>query len=289
MLQSRDFNLTLNGAEIHKDGSFEIRDVSPGAYTVVASVSESADPMIARQSLQVSSENVEGLRLAPHAGAWVHGRIRVESKGLGRLDPSQLFLTLHSADGDDDMAGGVNIGEGFSSLAHVSSDGSFEWKSVPAGHYYVQLAGDGGSPDFFLKSALSGGRDASDVGFTVNGGAAVLDLVASANGAVIDGVATNAKGELMANATVVLVPEERLRSHTDRYRKTVSDQSGRFALHGIPPGAYTLLAWENVDGEAYYNPEFLKSCEGQGRAQHLVEGERKSVQLQAIPASDDQP
>jgi protocatechuate 3,4-dioxygenase beta subunit len=289
MLQSRDFNLTLNGAEIHKDGSFEIRDVSPGAYTVVASVSESADPMIARQSLQVSSENVEGLRLAPHAGAWVHGRIRVESKGLGRLDPSQLFLTLHSADGDDDMAGGVNIGEGFSSLAHVSSDGSFEWKSVPAGHYYVQLAGDGGSPDFFLKSALSGGRDACDVGFTVNGGAAVLDLVASANGAVIDGVATNAKGELMANATVVLVPEERLRSHTDRYRKTVSDQSGRFALHGIPPGAYTLLAWENVDGEAYYNPEFLKSCEGQGRAQHLVEGERKSVQLQAIPASDDQP
>ena len=36
MLQSKDFSLVLNGAEMHKDGSFEIRDVSPGAYTIFA-------------------------------------------------------------------------------------------------------------------------------------------------------------------------------------------------------------------------------------------------------------
>ncbi|MGA2347485.1 MAG: carboxypeptidase-like regulatory domain-containing protein, partial [Candidatus Sulfotelmatobacter sp.] len=33
MLQSRDFNLVLNGAEMHPDGSFVIRDVAPGTYT----------------------------------------------------------------------------------------------------------------------------------------------------------------------------------------------------------------------------------------------------------------
>ena len=82
---------------------------------------------------------------------------------------------------------------------------------------------------------------------------------------------------------------ERFRSHPDRFRKAVADQSGRFTLRGLPPGDYTLFAWESVDGEAYYNPEFLKSCEGQGKALSLSEGERKSVQIKAIPALEEIP
>jgi len=44
-----------------------------------------------------------------------------------------------------------------------------------------------------------------------------------------------------------------------------------------------------VDGEAYYNPDFIKSYEGQGKALHMDEGNRVSVQLKTIPAADDQP
>jgi hypothetical protein len=87
---------------------------------------------------------------------------------------------------------------------------------------------------------------------------------------------------------MVAVPEARLRGRLDRYRKTVSDQSGRFTLHGIPPGSYTLFAWENVDGEAYYNPEFVKSYEEQGIALRVAEGEHKGQQLTVIPAAEDQ-
>ena len=35
MLQSRDFRLVTSGTEVHKDGSFVIRDVSPGSYLLV--------------------------------------------------------------------------------------------------------------------------------------------------------------------------------------------------------------------------------------------------------------
>jgi hypothetical protein len=287
MLQSKDFNLTLNGAEIRKDGSFEIRDVAPGAYTVVATVS-GATPLMARQALEVGSENVESLHLVPQAGGWVHGRLRVESKAAARLDPSQFFLALHSAEGDDDVLGALALGEGFGTVAHANGDGSFEWKNVPPGRYYIELAGDpGASADWFIKSAAAGGRDATDTGFSVGGGVAAVELVASANGAVVDGVAVDAKGEPLANATVVAVPETRLRARTDRYRKTVSDQSGHFTLHGLPPGEYTLFAWESVDGEAYYNPEFLKSYEGQGTVLRVNEGERKSLRLAVIPAPED--
>ena len=286
-LQSRDFNWTLNGAEIRKDGSFEIRDVSPGSYTVVATVSDTPVPMTARQSLQITGGNVEGLRLAPQAGAWVHGRLRLESnRAMGQLAPSQVFLSLIPADGDDALA---SAGEGFSTVAHVSADSSFEWKNVPAGQYYVQFSGeDGVSSDWFLKSVGVGSRDVTESGFGVNGGAAVIDAVASADGAVVDGVVLNGKGEPVSNSVVVAVPETRLRARADHFRKTVSDQSGRFILHGISSGSYIVLAWESVEAEAYYNPEFLRSYEGQGKALRVSEGERKSVQLAVVPISEEQ-
>jgi protocatechuate 3,4-dioxygenase beta subunit len=288
MLQSLDFNLMLNGAEMHSDGSFVIRDVAPGAYTITATVENSSVPMMARQALQVISDNVDGLRLAPQTGAWIHGRLRLESKNGGRLDASQLFLMLRSTDGEDDSGGAFAIG-GFSNLAHVSVDGSFEWKSVPPGNYFVELAGDAGATaDWFLKSALAGGRDVVNSGLSVSGGAIALDLVASASGAVVDGVAANSKGEPVANAVIVAVPEARLRGRVDHYRKTVSDQSGRFTLHGVPPGDYTLFVWESVDGEAYYNPEFISAYAAQGKTLHVNEGDHASMQLQAIPATEDQ-
>jgi hypothetical protein len=287
MLQSKDFSLVLNGAEMHKDGSFEIHDVSPGAYTIFATVDNAAMPMMARQSLQVASANVDGLQLAPQAGGSIRGRLRMESSSAARPDPSQMFLLLRSADGEDDAIGGVTIGEGSPTLAHVNADGSFEWKNVSAGHYYVQLSDVSSMPDWFLKSVAAGGREVADSGFSVSGGATTLDVLASSNGARAEGLAGNQKDEPVADAVVVAVPEVRFRSHPDRYRKASTDQSGRFTLRGLPPGDYTVFAWESVDGDAYYDPEFLKSCEGQGKALRVSEGDRASVQLKTIPAVED--
>jgi hypothetical protein len=287
MLQSRDFNLILNGAEMHKDGSFVIRDLAPGAYTIVATVEDSAVPMMARQPLLLASNSIEGLRLVPQPGGWIHGAVRFEGRGDGgRSDPSQVFLTLSPADGDD--SGSLFGGDGFSPLVHAAGDGSFEWKGVPPGKYHVQLAGDGGgNSDLYLKSVLAGGRDLQDWGIGVSGGSVVLDLVLSPNGAVVDGVVTDHQGAPVANAVIVAVPEMRLRARTDRYYKTVSDQRGHFSLHGVRPGEFTLFAWESVEGEAYFNPEFLKSYEGQGSGLKVGEGDRKTVQLEVITSSEE--
>ncbi|MGO8796292.1 MAG: carboxypeptidase regulatory-like domain-containing protein [Candidatus Sulfotelmatobacter sp.] len=317
MLQSKDFNLVLNGAEVHKDGTFEIRDVSPGAYTIFATVEDSAVSMTAHQSLQLASSNVEGLRLTPQTGGSVYGHLRIEgaNPNVSRLDPTQIFLSLRAAEGEDDTLGAFGIGPGVT-LARANPDGSLEWKNVPAGRYSVEISASSAVPDLFLKSITSAGRDAGSE-FTVSGSTTMLDLVASANGALIDGVVTSQKesasdagdtsttsvpsssdqsgnagtenDQPLADAVVVAVPEARLRSRSDRYRNAVTDQRGHFTLRGLPPGEYTIFAWEHVDGEAYYNPDFLRSYEGQGKALRINEGERTSLQLKAIPVNDDQP
>jgi hypothetical protein len=287
MLQSRDFRLVTSGTEMHKDGSFVIRDVSPGSYLLLASVEGSAVPMMARQDVEVGSSNVDGLRLSPQPGATVRGRLRVESSGK-RFDPDQVYLVLQPVDGQDDEV--AIPGANFSNLAHVAAGGEFVWSDVPPGNYYVQILGNGSgaNEDWFIKTVLSGTRDVGESGIAVSGGTVLLDLMASSNGAVVDGVVADSKHQAVANAVVVAVPETRMRGRVDQYRQTVSDQNGRFSLRGIRGGTYTLFAWESVDGQAYFNPEFLKSYEGQGKALQLSEGDRKTVQLTVIAAADEQ-
>jgi protocatechuate 3,4-dioxygenase beta subunit len=290
MLQSRDFSIIMTGAEMHKDGTFVFHDVSPGSYTIMAAVEGSAVPMTARQSLQVGSTNVEGLRLSPQPGATVQGHLHFESRNQMRFDPDRIFLTLQMVDAAEESDSASVFRENFSNIAHVAADGSFQWTDVPAGEYYVQIAGDGdANGGWYMKSVSSGGRDVNDAGISANGGAVNLDLVASANGGVADGIVVNSKGEPFPNAVVVAVPEARMRGRVDHYRKTVSDQTGHFSLRGLRPGDYTIFAWESVEGEAYYNADFLKTFDGRGTTLHVSDSARKSMQIELIPATEDQP
>jgi protocatechuate 3,4-dioxygenase beta subunit len=288
MLQSNDFNVVFNGAEVHRDGSFVIRDVSPGAYTIIASVESASVSMVARQSLQVISNNIDGLRLVPQTGATVRGRLHWEGKTNGNpVNCGQTLLTLHPADGDDSLMD-FSMGNGFSPVAQIAMDGTFQWTNVPPGTYSLRLGDERNATNCFLKSVSAGGRAADMSAISVDGGVVELDVIASANAGIVEGIVTDSEGEPVPDAVIVAVPQAALRTRTDHFHKTISDQRGHFSLQGIAPGEYSVFAWDNLDGDSYYDPDFLQDYEPRAIPLRIVEGDRKNLQVQVV-VTEEQP
>jgi len=53
---------------------------------------------------------------------------------------------------------------------------------------------------------------------------------------------------------VVLIP--RVRDRNERYRIAGTDQNGQFTIRGIVPDQYSLFAWEDIEPNAYRDPDF---------------------------------
>ena len=78
-------------------------------------------------------------------------------------------------------------------------------------------------------------------------------------------------------------PTDGRRQNTALYRTTRSNADGRFALSNVPPGPYTVFAWESVSGGAFQNAEFLSRYTGRGVAINVTAGNRASANVTLIP------
>jgi hypothetical protein len=99
-----------------------------------------------------------------------------------KVDWSQLSVFL-SPDNETDTVGGQGNRP---TIAQVKNDGSFDMKDVPAGTYRVIVgSNDQALRDYITKSVNLDGKDIADSGFTVSGGTYAVDVVLSAQGAMV--------------------------------------------------------------------------------------------------------
>jgi hypothetical protein len=110
-----------------------------------------------------------------------------------------------------------------------------------------------------------------------------LTITLAPNAGQIDGVVLNGEQRPAPGASVVLVPDSKLRGRPDAYKTTTSDQNGRFLLKNIEPGDYKLFAWEDIESGAYMDSDLLRPVEDRGQSISIHEGSRESAQLGLIP------
>ena len=280
------------------DGSFELRDVAPGAYWVRATVtaasadsiltanaagrsladifteSVNADRRVVQVAADVSGSDVDGLIITVAASAPIRGRLRVEGQplaALGNLD--RLQVTLRPAT------------TGTSSNRHrpVSADGVFRLDNVSPGEYFatVQPLPEG----YYVKEARLDQLDALQQPLVISGPVSgTLDVVLSRAAGRIEGTVTDSRGQGVAGVQAVLVPTPRLRWRFDLFRTATTDGTGRFSLSGIPPGDYSLFAWEALQSFAYFDDDVLRQSETAATSVRIVESSTATVQVTIIPA-----
>ena len=84
----------------------------------------------------------------------------------------------------------------------------------------------------------------------------------------------------MADLPVLLLPD--IRRRNELYRTTTTDASGRFHFDRVPPGAYKVFSWEEVEDGAWYDAEFMRANESRGMEVRIGEGRTETARIEVI-------
>jgi len=281
------------------DGTFELRDVVPGAYWVRATVtaasadsvltasapgrtlaeifaeSVNADRRVAQVAADVAGADVDGLVITVGAGASIRGRLRVEGQtlaALGSLDRVQVTLRPTTT--------------GTTSNRHrtMTVDGVFSLDNVPPGDYFTSVQPL--PPGYYVKAARLDQVDALEQPLTLSGPVSgTLDVLVSRAAGRIDGTVVDDRGQGVPGVEAVLVPAPRMRWRHDLFRTATTDNTGRLSFAGIPPGDYTLFSWEALESFAYFDEDVLSRFGAAGTSIKVTESTTATAQITIIPAA----
>ncbi|MBV8820610.1 MAG: carboxypeptidase regulatory-like domain-containing protein [Acidobacteriaceae bacterium] len=232
--------------------------------------------MSGRAKVEVVSDNVDGVVLTLQKMAPLNGKIVVEGGGEISLGMIGVYLTAKEP------------GVGAPGSARSAADGTFQLQVWPE-HYDVHLQGLAGNT--YIKSIHFGEADVTATGLDLSQGVPPGDLTVriSKAGGQVDGSVVDGQEQPVPGAMVVLVPGTERRSNADLYKVTKTDAAGKFTLHGIAPGEYELLAWDEVEFGAWQDPDFLKQYEARAEKVTVQEDSRENKRLTVIAANVSSP
>jgi hypothetical protein len=247
------------------DGTIESPGLPPGSYDLfigeAAFDSGSSHIAFDITNHDVDLGNLTALRLAPLAGQ-VHQ--------MAGLSFDTLRVTLTPTDGHDRLLSSV-----VSSTARITADGTFRFTSTPVvpvgadtggsvgdGVYQVGLSGLPAS--MYVATARYGGHDALDTGLHIEGNPSAPLEITIGVGGTIHGVVKKGN-DAVQDSLVALIPTSTHRGNLNLYKTATTDQDGTFTIRGVAPGDYGILAWGDIEPNAWLNADFLKPFESQAQ------------------------
>jgi len=256
-------------------GKFELENVAPGSYTLIAQATVGSQRYAAHLPIQVGTADLEGIELHLVPPIEIAGQIRIEGKTDAKM--SQLNVML-----EDER----HVNYYFVVTSAVKEDGSFSMQGLIPAVYHVTASPPG---DLYLKAARWSDRDMLESGLDLAAGAggSGLVVVLSANGGKIDGVVEDDRGVPAELAQVLLMPVDAQRRKA-LLKLTMTDRAGRFSMRAIAPGSYKLYAFDDDadTNQVMYDPDFVKPFASRAESVEISEGSHKNLQLNLIMTAD---
>jgi len=255
------------------NGKFE-GAASSGFYQIRATQA----PLSGRIVFEAANQDVN-VTIPLHPPSSVSGRLQIEGRPNTGIDLTKLQV-------------GIRTPPSTVFASPVAADGQFRIDSVIDGDYQISVLPltpaqmPAGLENAYVKSIRVNNVDSLNSPIRIDGAQTIsgMEIVLGAVGGSVDGRVVNAKQEVMDRATVVLLPLGPPPFREDRYGMMTTDKSGVFQFRGLPPGEYRLLAWEDVDPGAWFNPAFLAAYERYATSITLGEGKNQRLDVTVIPA-----
>jgi hypothetical protein len=265
------FGGSIAGAALQADGSFDLRGLVNGSYTVSYLRPASEKGFSAGQTVRVSDADLSGVVLAQRPSLDVSGTVTVEGPQPDKVD---LRINLVSVQGSSLRRNG---GE--------SAGGDFVMRGVPAQSYQLQISNV--PPGKYVKSIRLGDREnnSGEIDLSEHTSAS-LSLVLGADGGEVNGMVQNSSGQPAAATQVTLAPATEYDARSDLLKRAVTDASGNFQIKDVAPGEYKIFAWESDPEGSSQNAEFRKPFEIKSAAVTVGPKEKASVQVNVITADD---
>jgi hypothetical protein len=272
-------------AAYNADGTFEIDALLPGVHFLTATDRPTAGPT------DFHFENLSGLsQAAASATVAVYsdindvqltlkmlppivGRVHVD----GSLPPGIKLDGLRVTFRPSDLETSSPPFSVRQASVPVAADGTFTLNAVSDQEFRVIMPRL--PRGLYLKQAALDGKDALNASLPFTQGP--LDIVISSKGGQVEGTVTDNRLQPMAGVLVVLAPNEG-RDRPELFKTAMTDENGHFRISDVAPRDYKLFAWEDLGEPSYFDPEFLKRFEPQGRTVHVSESSLQAVDVQVI-------
>ncbi len=289
-------------------GNFDFPNVVPGRYLLTAS----AGNLSGRANVEIRESDTAGLLVSMRTGFALTGHVTVDRPTPMSPDPVlsglRVMLRTDPLIPGTPTYGGVVTPQGTFNIPQVPvnpnpNPNAQPPAGPPAGEYRVLLNPILAAPNppgmvnfntltlppalqnAYVKSIRMGDIDLLNGRLQLQSSPQdSIEIVIGINPGSADGRVLDDKQQPVPTATVVLIPENGLKYRIG-HPVVTSDAAGKFQFKNVPPGEYSLYAWEEVDPGGWQDPLYMQPFEPMGKRISVAEGKAATSDVPLIPAT----